>query len=274
MQEALARSQGNLDEAEQLAARDRLRLREIDDEVEEEEQTSTAVMTKPSKRQKSTDGDDPALQKIIKRMESAQAELVAVRQAMSTTEPVTERIAYLDWVKAACKDATDDQWIEFQASFGAMHARWQAEKRQRNLQQQHLYRRNLPSSTATSYCPSPTPDSFQPYSNQWRTTLPGDTSMWGSQSSQQMTQCMQQPHSQETVTQQSSYQQQQQPWSVIMRPTQSKVTGSSSTSSIIREAMETADAIDFALSTSSQQDLDGENEKLNNPPAPRKQNKN
>ena len=37
VQEALTRSQGNLDEAEQLAARDRLRLREVAVEVEEEE---------------------------------------------------------------------------------------------------------------------------------------------------------------------------------------------------------------------------------------------
>ena len=115
-------------------------------------------------------------------MESAQAELIAVRQAMSTSEPVIERTAYIDWLKAACKDATDDQWIEFQASFGAMHARWQAEKRKRNLPQQPLYRVptlvNLPSSTATSFCPSPSPDSFQPYPYQWRTPLQGDTSMW------------------------------------------------------------------------------------------------
>ena len=139
MKEALARSKGNLAEAERIAPEDRgVMMADVDaDDVPASTNTTTTTTTTAttttSKQKK--DIDDPILANINRWMAAAQSELAAVRQAMTTVDPITEHTAFLDWVKSACKMANDDQWFEFQISFTTMYTRWKSDDHQRQQQQ-------------------------------------------------------------------------------------------------------------------------------------------
>ena len=131
--EAYARSHGDLGEVERLAAEDRIAIDQVDDDEAAPGPSSKA------KRQRKED-EDPVMATIQRQMEAAQAELTAVRKAMSTMEPTTVHSCFLEWVKACVTGANDKQWAEFQSTFIGMQGRWAAAERamkQQQHEQQH-----------------------------------------------------------------------------------------------------------------------------------------
>lgn len=173
VKEALALAKGDLDEAERISAEDKLAISEADENPSTEEEPATK--SKPKK-----DVEDSILVDIRKKFADAQAELASVRNSLATAEPATERTAFCDWVREVCKNASDDQFVEFQTNFMQMQAKWK--EQQRSAQ--------MPRST-TQDCVG-----FQPLPTQWR--MPPshlqNVSPWQSQSPEYMQSYMQQPY--------------------------------------------------------------------------------
>ena len=221
MKEAVARAHGDLEEAERIAAEDRLQVNVVDDD-------EPATSTKPATKRQKKEDNDSVLLAMQQKVDAAGAELSAVREAMIAAEPVTERTTFMDWVGAVCKTASDDHWCAFQTSFLSMRARWNASNNQQQQQRQLPRGSAGPSST-----PSPSPSAcYQPPPQQWRVPLAQgqvrDNSVWESQSQDYMAPYMQQLYVNHTTYQQSQvhgqhqqsqpFQQQhfQQPVSVIV----------------------------------------------------------
>ena len=81
VKEALARSKGDLAEAERITAEDRVMLGNVDaDDVPASTTTTTATTTSTTSKQKK-DVNDPILSNINRWMAAAQSELAAVHQA-------------------------------------------------------------------------------------------------------------------------------------------------------------------------------------------------
>ena len=98
MKEALAISKGDLDEAERIAAEDRIAIMDADeDPIEGQPTSSEPASSKPKKLKRTV--DDPLLIEMRKKFDDAQSELLSVRKALAATEPTTERTAFLDWVR-------------------------------------------------------------------------------------------------------------------------------------------------------------------------------
>ena len=64
-----------------------------------------------------------------KKFADAQAELTSATNALADAEPATERTAFLDWVREVCKNASDDQFTEFQTNVIQMQAKWKQQQR-------------------------------------------------------------------------------------------------------------------------------------------------
>jgi hypothetical protein len=107
VKETLALAKGDLDEAEIISAEDKLAISEADENPSTEEEPATK--SKPKKGV-----EDSILVDIRKKFADAQAELASVRNSLATAEPATERTTFCDWVREVCKNASDDQFVEFQ----------------------------------------------------------------------------------------------------------------------------------------------------------------
>ncbi|XP_072173824.1 uncharacterized protein [Diadema setosum] len=154
--ETIMRTRRDLAKAKRIAAAGKKRLTHVDtDPDSEQDESFPAASFKKSKRCK--DDGDPLIQSIQRRIDAAQTELATVRQAL-TSEPVTERTAFLEWVKTVCRDATEDQWFEFQTTFTNLFAKWKVEDRQ--LQQQQEMQAFFPQPTLIR--PSSTPPNPDP----------------------------------------------------------------------------------------------------------------
>lgn len=142
---------------------------------------------KPSGSRRRKKEEDPVLADIRRQFANAQTELASVKNALATSEPVTERTTFLNWVREVCKTASDDQFTEFQTNFIQLQARWR--KQNRSTQMQPC--QTQPGSSSQS----PECGGFQPMPNQWRVQPPHlrDSSPWQSQSTEYMQAYMQQP---------------------------------------------------------------------------------
>ncbi|CAC5372762.1 unnamed protein product [Mytilus coruscus] len=129
VQEALAVARGDLDEAERIAAEDRLAIISADESIEEGQNTDADVPIPKTKKQKKAI-DDPILEEVRKQFTEAQEDLRSVKSALSVAEPVTERTTFLDWVREVCKNVSDDQFCEFQTSFIQLQNRWKQQRKQ------------------------------------------------------------------------------------------------------------------------------------------------
>lgn len=123
-----------------------------------------------------------------KKFDYAQSELSSVGKALAATEPTTERTAFLDWVREVCKNASEDQFAEFQTSFIQLQTSW---KRLEDSSQMTCSR-----SPSYSAGMSTVRECFQPMPSQWRMPPPRlqSASPWQSQSSEYMQAYMQQPY--------------------------------------------------------------------------------
>ena len=182
VKEALAVTRGDLDEAERIAAEDRVAISGVDEDTEE----ATPVCKKQKKAI-----EDPVLVEMRKKFADAQATLTTVNNALTKAEPVTERTAFMDWVRQVCKNVSDDQFTEFQTAFIQMQTRWKM-----NDKQQQMSQMSSCTSSSSHTGPSPTPESgiWQPMPSQWRMPPPHqDASPRQSQSCEYMQAYMQQP---------------------------------------------------------------------------------
>ncbi|VDH96386.1 Hypothetical predicted protein [Mytilus galloprovincialis] len=161
VQEALAVARGDLDEAERIAAEDRLAIISADESIEEGQTTDADVPIPKTKKQKKTI-EDPIIGEVRKQFAEAQEDLRSVKSALSVAEPVSERTTFLDWVREVCKNVSDDQFCEFQTSFIQLQNRWKQQKKQQTS----------PVNTSTSFTasgPSGIRSScFQPMPSLWR----------------------------------------------------------------------------------------------------------
>ena len=115
MREAVARAGGDLEEAERMAAEARLQM-EI---VAEDGPGCSSSQPRPSKRTRRLE-DDAVIVAIQERFAVATAELTALKEAMTSTEPDNERTAFLGWTKKVYLAATDEQFFEYMTMFMAM----------------------------------------------------------------------------------------------------------------------------------------------------------
>lgn len=127
MKEALAISKGDLDEAERIAAEDRIAIMDVDEDPIGQSTSSEPASSKSKRLKHSV--EDPLLIEMRKKFDNAQSELASVRTALSVTEPVTERISFLDWVREVCKNVSEDQFAEFQTSFIQLQTSWKRQER-------------------------------------------------------------------------------------------------------------------------------------------------
>ena len=126
VKEALAVTCGDLDEAERIAAEDRVAISGVDEDTEE----ATPVCKKQKKAI-----EDPVLVEMRKKFADAQATLTTVNNALTKAEPVTECTAFMDWVRQVCKNVSDDQFTEFQTAFIQMQTRWKMNDKQQQMSQ-------------------------------------------------------------------------------------------------------------------------------------------
>ncbi|CAG2241327.1 unnamed protein product [Mytilus edulis] len=187
VQEALAVARGDLDEAERIAAEDRLAIISADESIEEGQTTDADVPIPKTKKQKKTI-EDPIIGEVRKQFAEAQEDLRSVKSALSVAEPVSERTTFLDWVREVCKNVSDDQFCEFQTSFIQLQNRWKQQKKQQTSPV-------ITSNSFTASGPSGIRSScFQPMPSLWRMPPPHlqEVSPWQSQSPEYMQSYMQQ----------------------------------------------------------------------------------
>ena len=187
VQEALAIARGDLDEAERIAAEDRLAIISADESIEEGQTTDAGVHITKTKKQKKTI-EDPIIGEVRKQFAEAQEDLRSVKSALSVAEPVSERTTFLDWVREVCKNVSDDQFCEFQTSFIQLQNRWKQQKKQQTSPV-------ITSNSFTASGPSGIRSScFQPMPSLWRMPPPHlqEVSPWQSQSPEYMQSYMQQ----------------------------------------------------------------------------------
>lgn len=167
MKEALAIAGGNLDEAEKIAAEDRIAIQEADEDPIVQPKSCEPASAKPKKSKRVV--DDPLLIEMRKKFDAAQSELTSVRTALATTEPTTERTAFLDWVREVCKNASDDQFGEFQTSFIQLQTSW---KRQEREAQERSSQMACSASSSYNTDMSAVRECYQPMPSQWRMPPP------------------------------------------------------------------------------------------------------
>lgn len=112
VQEALAVARGDLDEAERIAAEDRLAIISADESIEGQTTDADVPIPKTKKQKKTI--EDPIIGEVRKQFAEAQEDLRSVKSALSVAEPVSERTTFLDRVREVCKNMSDDQFCEFQ----------------------------------------------------------------------------------------------------------------------------------------------------------------
>lgn len=268
VKEAVARARGDLHQAERIAAEDKLVINLVDVDTDATSSTTSATSKGINKR-KRMEEDDEVLQAMEQKLTAAQTEIKTVREAIATAEPVTERTTFLDWVRAVCKNANDDQWAEFQAAFIAMQGRWKASDRLQKQQQQQF-----------------------PGQHQWRMLPPHmtDSSVWGTQSPESTLHSTQQPYLPQRQPNYMQYRQQQQQFAAEQQQWPASAAAvvpvgqppSSTPKTSIAEVVNTAflclndsqASLDFSggslgigLSTSTQEVLNEAEAKLNTPPS-------
>ena len=177
VKEELALARGDMEEAERIAAEDKLTIEEVDVERPDDNEDDTAS-SKPKKQKK--DAEDLFLSEIRKKFADAQAELKSVRNTLSVTEPATERTTFIDWVREVCKNISDDQFTEFQKTFIQMQARWKKQHRSDQRPISPPFSTKQPAARGCS--------GFQPMPSQWGTPPPHlqDATPWQSQDPEYM----------------------------------------------------------------------------------------
>jgi hypothetical protein len=190
VQAALHLAEGDLEMAEQFAAEDRLNISNVDE---------TPAPRKKSKASQPLQEEADLMVAMRGALASASAQVAsATEKCAAGPEPLNERTAFCNWMRAVATNASEEQYAEFQSTFLEMHGRWkneeraerrrvhtfQAQQAQQALQAeqaQHQYHSSYASSSSTQ---SPSPD-FQITPEYWRTSslppaLAGAT-LWQSQ---------------------------------------------------------------------------------------------
>ncbi|KAJ8019717.1 hypothetical protein HOLleu_41409 [Holothuria leucospilota] len=141
LKEALARSGGDLGEAERLAAADRLTLETVDDNPEPELTDLTPTTSVKPKKARRADVEDEKLAEIQKDIQNSKAVLRQVQESMATSKPATRRTKFMEWAAECVDTFTEEQFEEFKSTFQSMESRFHLanmrEKRHRQIYQHH-----------------------------------------------------------------------------------------------------------------------------------------
>jgi len=189
VQAALHLAEGDLEMAEQFAAEDRLNISNVDE---------TPAPRKKSKASQPLQEEADLMVAMRGALASASAQVAsATEKCAAGPEPLNERTAFCNWMRAVATNASEEQYAEFQSTFLEMHGRWkneeraerrrvhtfQAQQAQQALQaeQAQQYHSSYASSSSTQ---SPSAD-YQIAPEYWRTSslppaLAGAT-LWQSQ---------------------------------------------------------------------------------------------
>ena len=127
VQAALARSEGRLDEAEQLCKESRLNVDTLDEDFAEQLEATSGTTGRKTKRQKQEEQDQQEFQCIKASLTATNNTLSNIASIVAPTSVPSRKDHFSDYVKLTVRDTTPKQWEQYENLIHNLFQQWARE---------------------------------------------------------------------------------------------------------------------------------------------------